>query len=209
MSRKQEHIEASAQSAPQLILVLGGARSGKSNFAEQLADRSGSKVAFIATATAGDEEMRDRIARHQAARPQGWQTIEEPLELARAVQQAASIADVIVLDCMTLWLSNWLASRDGADFDEVPGPHEEHRRDAGQEIEALLHTFASQEPQKTLIVVSNEVGLGLVPSYALGRLYRDVLGRINQQLAAAASRVYLMVAGLGVDVKRLHEEAML
>ncbi|GER86438.1 adenosylcobinamide kinase/adenosylcobinamide phosphate guanyltransferase [Dictyobacter vulcani] len=194
---------------PRLVLVLGGARSGKSTFAERLAVQSGRQVAYIATATASDEDMRDRIARHQAARSATWQTIEEPLHLAAAVERAAKLADVLILDCMTVWLSNWLFSQDQSEHMEDDTISAQHYAGALHEIDALLGAVAALEAGKTLVVVTNEVGLGIVPAYALGRVYRDILGLINQRIAAVSSRVYLMVAGLGVDIKRLHEHAEL
>jgi adenosylcobinamide kinase/adenosylcobinamide-phosphate guanylyltransferase len=197
-----------------MVLILGGARSGKSAFAERLAAGSGRSVAFIATATASDDEMRERIARHRASRPKGWHTLEEPLDLAGAVRQASELADVLLLDCVTLWLGNVLSQESG-----------QHERDDGgeefyttgklfderalQEIETMLGVVKSLGPNKMLIAITNEVGLGIVPAYPLGRLYRDTLGYVNQRLAQAADRVYLMVAGLAVDIKRLHEEASL
>ncbi len=197
------------QTAPQLVLVLGGARSGKSMFAQRLAAESGRRVAFIATATANDDDMRERILRHRTVRPANWYTLEEPLQLATAIEQAASVADVLVLDCVTLWLSNWLLAQDDVEQIGEPAIHARYNDGAAAEIEKLLGAFAALDATKTLVVVSNEVGLGIVPAYALGRVYRDILGRINQHLAAAATRVYLMIAGLGVDLKRLHEEASL
>lgn len=202
-------LSADMQSKAQLILVLGGARSGKSTFAERLAVRSGRSVAYIATATASDDDMRDRILRHRAARPTAWQTIEEPLELDDAILRGALVADVILLDCITLWVSNWLMSQGEVDYDDPSLMTGRHYEGAIARIDALLAVLASLDADKTLIVVSNEVGLGIVPAYALGRLYRDLLGLVNQRLATAAARVYLMVAGLGVDIKRLHEEAVL
>ncbi|GCE11980.1 bifunctional adenosylcobinamide kinase/adenosylcobinamide-phosphate guanylyltransferase [Tengunoibacter tsumagoiensis] len=193
-----------------LILILGGARSGKSAFAERLAESSEGTVAFIATATAGDEEMQQRIQRHQAERPPHWLTIEEPLDLSTAVRQAAASADIILLDCVTVWLSNWLfAQPDLPQDEEAFIDSAEYSERGGREIEALLQTLSTLEDGKTLIAISNEVGLGIVPAYALGRLYRDILGRINQRLATEATQVYFMIAGLGVDIKRLHEEASL
>ncbi len=194
-----------------LVLILGGARSGKSTFAERLAIASGKRVAYIATATAGDEDMQARIRQHQAERPAHWRTIEEPLQLARAVRKAASQADVILLDCMTVWLSNWLFSQgDTTALEDVSALEiQRYMKDILLEVEALLAVVADLEKGKMLVVVSNEVGLGIVPAYALGRLYRDMLGRVNQRLAAAATRVYLMIAGLGVDIKRLNDEALL
>ena len=196
---------------PRLILILGGARSGKSAFAERLATNSGRSVVFIATATAGDEEMRQRIIRHRAARPATWHTIEEPLDLASAVLRASEVADVLLLDCITLWLNNLFAQR-GGDHESEEGPYEASRlfdEAAIEETEALLRAAQSLEPGKALLIVTNEVGLGIVPAYPLGRLYRDTLGIVNQRLARAADRVYLMIAGMGIDLKRLSEEASL
>jgi adenosylcobinamide kinase/adenosylcobinamide-phosphate guanylyltransferase len=190
----------------QLILILGGARSGKSTFAQQLAQRSERSVAFIATATASDDDMHNRIMLHRATRPTHWPTIEEPLELAIALRQAADVADVILLDCITVWLSNWLFSRGDPDRIAMANVDSSYTEGALNAIEELLTVLAALDGSKTLIAVTNEVGLGIVPAYALGRVYRDILGRVNQRLAAAAARVYLMVAGLGVDIKRLHEE---
>jgi adenosylcobinamide kinase/adenosylcobinamide-phosphate guanylyltransferase len=206
-SEQKANPTSTSRTTPQLILILGGARSGKSTFAEQLALRSKRSVAFIATATAGDDDMRARIKRHQAARPQGWHTVEEPLDLARAMRAAADVADVLLLDCITFWISNWLFAQGDMNDDEVVS--ERYYAGALAEIDALLKAFHTLDAQKTLVVVTNEVGLGIVPAYTLGRIYRDVLGLVNQRLACAAGRVYLMVAGLGVDIKRLHEEANL
>ena len=202
---------------PRLILVLGGARSGKSTFAERLAASSGRTVAFIATATASDDEMRARIARHRAARPAEWHTLEEPLHLAAAVQQAYKLADVVLLDCVTLWLGNMVLQESGPDeSDDNEKEQEEPRLTSNlfdeqslKHIEALLAVVQAAEPNKTLIVVTNEVGLGIVPASPLGRVYRDTLGYVNQRLAQVADRVYLLVAGMAVDIKRLHEEAWL
>ena len=193
----------------QLILILGGARSGKSTFAQQLAQRSERSVAFIATATASDEDMHNRIALHRATRPAHWPTIEEPLKLAIALRRAADVADVILLDCITVWLSNWFFSRGDPDRIEMANMNSSYTEGALNAIEELLTALAALDGSKTLIAVTNEVGLGIVPAYALGRVYRDVLGCVNQHLAAAAARVYLMIAGLGVDIKRLHEEAII
>ncbi len=194
---------------PRLVLVLGGARSGKSTFAEKLALNSHRPVAFIATAVAGDEDMRDRIARHQAMRPGLWHTIEEPLHLADAVREAATCADVLLLDCITTWLANWLFLQEGADQLDDTAISALYYTGVLREIDDLLNAVDLLGADKTLIIVTNEVGLGIVPAYVLGRIYRDILGLVNQRIAAAATRVYLMVAGLGVDIKKLHEEATL
>ena len=216
MSENQTASSSTRQTVPpRLIVILGGARSGKSAFAERLAANSGRSVAFIATATAGDDEMRERIARHRASRPKGWHTLEEPLDLARAVHRTAELADVLLLDCVTLWLGNVLLRESGRREKDEEAEVEFHTTGglfdevALKEIEALLSAVKLLGPNKTLIVVTNEVGLGIVPAYPLGRLYRDTLGYVNQRLAQAADRVYLMVAGMAVDIKRLHEEASL
>ena len=205
------HIALSEQRVtPRLIVILGGARSGKSAFAEQLAASSGRSVAFIATATAGDDEMRERITHHRASRPKGWHTFEEPLDLAGAVRTASNLAEVLLLDCITLWLANWLFQRYGThDEEEFVSSALINEEALKKEVGALLEAVNFLAPNKTLIVVTNEVGLGIVPAYPLGREYRDALGYVNQRLAHAADRVYLMVAGLAVDIKRLHEEVSL
>jgi adenosylcobinamide kinase / adenosylcobinamide-phosphate guanylyltransferase len=202
-------------SAPRIIFILGGARSGKSTFAERLATNSGRSVAFIATATADDEEMRERIARHRAERDATWHTIEEPLDLAGAVLRASELADVLLLDCITLWLNN-LFAREMETYEKQDGDEEGQYtasrlfdEAALQEVVKLIAVARSLEPRKTLLIVTNEVGLGIVPPYPLGRHYRDTLGYVNQRLAQVADRVYLMVAGMGIDLKRLHEEPWL
>ena len=239
--RKDQPITSTEKTTtPRLVLIIGGARSGKSSFAEQLAASSERPVAFIATATAGDDEMRERIARHRASRPRQWHTLEEPLDLSGAACRASELADVLLLDCVTLWLGNVLsqaskqhesapihpanaASRlvlrtqagckekddKEEEVEELSLPGRLFDESALKEIEALLAVVKSLAPGKTLIVVTNVVGLGVVPAYPLGRLYRDTLGYVNQQLARAADRVYLMVAGIAVDIKRLNEEASL
>src|SRR5438105_4049843 len=169
-----------------LIFILGGARSGKTQHAQHLAAQLGGRVAYVATAEPGDDEMRERIARHRAARPAEWQTIEQPIHVGAMLVR--SDADVVVLDCVTLLVSNvLLAAGETAGAEHVEA---QLRR----EIDDLLEAWRGA--QFTMIVVSNEVGMGLVPPYALGRIYRDVLGHANQQLAQAADEVIFMVAGL-------------
>lgn len=190
----------------ELILVLGGARSGKSRFAEKLAARFGHRVLYIATAQARDEEMAARIAAHRRTRPATWRTVEAPTAVGKAARTALAEepVDVVILDCITLLVSNvildglWLSEGDFDGVDErVVGPRVDF------EIDGLLR--AVQESEVPWIVVSNEVGEGLVPPYPLGRVYRDLLGWFNQSLASVADRVYLMVAGLPVDVKALSD----
>ncbi|MBN1178156.1 MAG: bifunctional adenosylcobinamide kinase/adenosylcobinamide-phosphate guanylyltransferase [Anaerolineae bacterium] len=186
----------------ELILILGGARSGKSSYAERLAPQIGERVLYVATAEARDVEMAARIAVHRAARPATWRTVEAPSGVGPAVQAAlaAAPADVVLLDCLTLLVSNRiLAGLSEADLDNVDERAAQARVEA--EVDGLLEAFHTTDVP--WIVVSNEVGLGLVPPYPVGRVYRDLLGWANQRLAAAAGRVYLLVAGLPVDVKAL------
>lgn len=173
----------------QLTLILGGARAGKSTYAQQLA-ASGQRVLFVATAEAGDEQMEARIRVHRESRPQEWDTLEEPLDLVGALAGVAHQYDTILLDCLTLWVSNLLLQGDLVEEVEVDVPDE-----AGRLLAAYGQGTASW------IVVSNEVGLGVVPPTELGRLYADELGRVNQLVAAAADQVYFMAAGLPLKLK--------
>ena len=177
-----------------LNLILGGARSGKSTHAQRLAMAHGGKVVFIATAEAQDDEMRDRIAAHQSERPPDWQTLEIPFAVGDAFTRLSPPADVVLLDCLTLLVSNLLLLE--GDIDQPDVAQAENRLDA--EIRALLE--AIQRSRADWIVVSNEVGLGLVPPYPSGRAYRDLLGHANQRLAAQADEVYWMVAGIPVPI---------
>lgn len=179
-----------------LILVLGGARSGKSAYAQRLAQElGGERVLFVATAEAGDAEMARRIARHRQERPPAWRTLEAPRHAAEAIRSNLGDAEVVLIDCLTLLVSNAIL-RLG-----TPPPAADAEAASREEIEALV--LACQDTPTTFIVVSNEVGLGLVPETPLGRLYRDLLGLANQALAARAQSVYLLVAGLAVDIKAL------
>ncbi|XWX04588.1 bifunctional adenosylcobinamide kinase/adenosylcobinamide-phosphate guanylyltransferase [Aggregatilineales bacterium SYSU G02658] len=172
--------------AGRVILLLGGARSGKSRTAEQWAKARGGRVLFIATAQAFDDEMRERIAQHRAERPPNWDTLEQPLHMSAL--PATLGYDVIIVDCITLLASNALLA--------LPEDCTQAEANAAVmvEIDALLRV-ASQS-QATWLLISNEVGMGIVPPYRLGRLYRDALGSANQQLATHADEVYLLVAGI-------------
>jgi adenosylcobinamide kinase/adenosylcobinamide-phosphate guanylyltransferase len=175
-----------------LTLILGGARSGKSSYAQQMVDRPPESVLYVATATAGDEEMAERIAAHQANRPVHWRTLEAPLKVGKVIQ-AAGPTRWVLLDCMTLLANNVLFS--------LPEPVKEpdYQSAMDGELDELLEAY--QNSPAEWVLVSNEVGLGLVPEYPLGRLYRDVLGRSNQRLAQEADTVIFMVAGLPMQVK--------
>jgi adenosylcobinamide kinase / adenosylcobinamide-phosphate guanylyltransferase len=165
-----------------LSLVIGGARSGKSRFAETLVTGTGLARIYVATAGAWDDEMRDRIARHKADRGAGWTTIEAPIDVAAALA-AATTQDVVLLDCATLWLTNHLLA--GADLD--------HKTNG---LLAALATCAAP-----VVVVSNEVGWSIVPDNALARQFRDAQGRLNQRLAAQADTVVAVMAGLPIALK--------
>jgi adenosyl cobinamide kinase/adenosyl cobinamide phosphate guanylyltransferase len=170
-----------------LTLVLGGARSGKSRHAESLIAALPAPWIYIATAEAGDDEMTARIAAHRARRVATWRTIEAPRDLAAAL--AASPSMPVLVDCMTLWLSNLLLA--GADIDE--------------EIERLEKALAAAAAP--VVLVANELGSGIVPDHALGRQFRDLQGMLNQRIAARADRVVLMVAGLPLAVKGTLEKS--
>ena len=166
-----------------LIVLLGGARSGKSSLAVELATKSNKSVVFIATAQAHDEDMKNRIARHQAERP-GWKTIETPLDLTTALKDCPANS-LVIIDCLTLWVSNLM----------LAGFSEAEIRTANTRTLAAIDKRAG-----TTIAVSNEVGLGIVPETSIGRDYRDVLGRVNQQWARASSRSMFLVAGRAINL---------
>mgnify|MGYP001228450332 CR=1 FL=1 len=176
-------------------LILGGARSGKSGEAERRAAASGLAVTVIATAEALDEEMAERIRRHRADRPAGWRTLEAPVALADTLRREAAPDRCLVVDCLTLWLCNLLAGAEtlppAAGADALPT----FRR----ERDALL--AALPELPGRVILVANEVGLGLVPETPLGRLFRDEAGRLNQAVAARCARVVFVAAGLPLVLK--------
>jgi adenosylcobinamide kinase/adenosylcobinamide-phosphate guanylyltransferase len=180
--------------------VLGGERSGKSDFAQRLAPQLGEPVLFVATAEARDPEMAARIERHRASRPPHWTTLEATRDVGRAIRLEPGDARTILVDCLTLLVSNCLE----AALQEDQGVAE--AADAVWPLiqaEALDLVEAAATRACHLILVSNEVGMGLVPPYPSGRVYRDLLGRANQLLASLAHAVYLMVAGIPVDVKAL------
>jgi adenosylcobinamide kinase/adenosylcobinamide-phosphate guanylyltransferase len=171
------------------MLVLGGCRSGKSRHALELADRLRvRRKCFVATCVPADAEMARRVEGHQAERDSGWQTLEEPCDLAGAIAGGAAQAEVILIDCLTLWVSNLLLGRPGPDPIAAP-------------LAELLSVLAA--PPCPLILVANEVGMGIVPDNPLARRFRDAAGRVNAAVAAACDHVALVVAGIPMTVKGL------
>lgn len=166
------------------VLVLGGARSGKTSFAETLALNSGAKPAYLATAEALDDEMRDRVRGHRSQRASRFVTVEEPVALSAALVGTAATHDVILVDCLTLWISNLLG--------------------AGEDVAAAVEDLQGTLDRIThckIILVSNEVGLGIVPDNALARMFRDLAGSTHQRLAASCDEVYFIIAGLPLTLK--------
>ncbi|RJG14774.1 bifunctional adenosylcobinamide kinase/adenosylcobinamide-phosphate guanylyltransferase [Massilia cavernae] len=177
-------------------LILGGARSGKSAHAERLAVQSGREIVYIATARAGDGEMAARIAHHRDARPAHWTTVEEPLRLGDAIVRHSGATRLVLVDCLTLWLSNLMFS-DGRDYPDVgtialPPLFHEQRAEL---LAALQHAGGD------VVLVSNEVGMGIVPYGAVSRSFADEAGRLNQAVAALCDRVVFIAAGLPLALK--------
>ena len=168
---------------PPVTLVLGGARSGKSRYAERLVERAAPAGTYCATAEAGDREMAERISAHRARRGPFWHTVEEPLAVASVIAKEATAERPLLVDCLTLWLSNLLLA--GRPVDE----------------EAAKLCSALRLAAGAVVLVANEVGMGLVPQTPLGRQFRDAAGRLNQQVAALADRVVFVAAGLPLVLK--------
>ena len=169
-----------------VILVTGGARSGKSRLAEKLAESFGSPLCYVATGEARDPEMAERIAAHRARRGEEWQTIEEPRNLVESLRSADGSYQAVLVDCITLWISNLLL-------------HYGTAEPVLDEVRTLVKTLA--ERKTPVIFVSNEVGMGIVPENALARTFRDLAGRANELLAAAADEVYVTFSGIPLKLK--------
>ncbi|MEL7623248.1 MAG: bifunctional adenosylcobinamide kinase/adenosylcobinamide-phosphate guanylyltransferase [Clostridiales bacterium] len=195
-----------------IVLVSGPVRSGKSDYAEELTKAASEEaaaatgvspeelVAYVATAEAGDQEMASRIAAHQARRPRAWLTKEAPFHPALAIQEAyAAGRRVLLLDCLTMLVSNWLC-RLLPEEEQEQLLEQDYFNAMAQPVEEMLALIRSLE-DVTLVMVTDEVGWGLVPDNALGRLYRDLAGRINRQAAAAADQAWLVVMGLPQQLK--------
>jgi len=166
------------------VLVLGGARSGKTSFAERMAMRAGQKPLYLATAQALDPEMLERVRLHQEQRHRRFSTLEEPIALSTALRAAAKDHDVILVDCLTLWITNLLGAG----------------RDVAQAVDELIAALGATDGAR-VILVSNEVGLGIVPENAMARMFRDLAGAAHQRLAEICSEVHLVVAGLPLTLK--------
>ena len=176
--------------AKKYILILGGARSGKSHYVQELAGKLGNKVLFIATGEPRDEEMRARIDEHKKARPKSWRTLEIPTNIGRQLEVEIGDAEVVIIDCLTLLVSNML----GEELDYLKA-----EKQVLAEINELISGI--DKLNASFIIISNEVGTGLVPETKLGRVYRDLLGKANQLIAQHANEVYFMVAGIPVKIK--------
>ena len=170
----------------ELIFITGGARSGKSGLAVRFAKETKSKVCFIATCRPQDGEMRERVRKHKLSRPKSWKTIEEPLDLAKAVKMASRMSSCVIIDCLTLWISNLVLS--GAADRDI-------RLYALEAIQAIRRSKANA------IVISNEVGSGIVPDNQIARGFRDIAGEVNQAFARSSDKAYFAVSGLPVLLK--------
>ena len=179
------------------ILLIGGARSGKSHFAQELALKLDKPVLFVATAEASDEEMRHRIEEHQKTRPATWSTLEVNTHIGSRIEQEIGRAQVVIIDCITLLVNNVFGQYSHQSGEQIDAPLIEQKltSEISELVECIDHTAAS------FIIVTNEVGTGLVPANRVGRLYRDLLGKANQILAQRADEIYLMVAGLPLTIK--------
>jgi adenosylcobinamide kinase / adenosylcobinamide-phosphate guanylyltransferase len=178
-----------------LTLILGGARSGKSRFAQSLC-RDAATVVYVATARAEDAEMRERVERHKAERPAHWLTVEEPLNLVDAVRGISPATQMILIDCLTVWLSNLMW-----EMREQPVSAIENA------IYRALDGLAAAAGNADIVAVSNEVGSGVVPESSVGRAFRDLHGFLNQRAAALAERVFLIVAGIAIPIKTTPDES--
>lgn len=191
-----------------MVLITGGARSGKSTFAERLALASGKEVIYVATCVPHDEEMQQRVEEHRRRRPPAWRTREEPFHPGRVMQEEDGPGRCFILDCLTLFLSNHLCSAMGADaglgtvcdeIGDIQMKSTETAEAVMREARQLAQTV--RKLSADTLVVTNEVGMGLVPEWPLGRLFRDLAGRVNQEFACLADEVYAMFCGLPLRIK--------
>ena len=181
----------------QIILCSGGARSGKSEFAERLALATAGRKAYVATGQAFDEEMIDRIKKHQERRGEIWNNFEVPLHLAKEWQNISQTADVILIDCLTMFTTNHMMAHGS-----IQGQQDANQLEAAvlTELESLLASIKSCE-DKIVIFVTNEIGLGIVPDNKLARYFRDIAGRVNRTVATAADKLYVTISGVTIELK--------
>lgn len=180
-----------------IFLITGGVRSGKSTFAEEMVKNSGNKVVYIATAQCIDKEMEERIALHRARRPSDWEVKEVPYNLHETIKNIAK-DKIILIDCLTIYLTNHLLAL-------APNPEDVNdwsiiQKQLMEVVEKLIDTL--KESNSIIVIVSNEIGLGLVPPYPLGRVFRDIAGLANQQIAKISSKVIFVAAGIPIDLKQ-------
>lgn len=180
-----------------IILCSGGARSGKSEFAEQLALSLKGRKAYVATGQAFDDEMKDRIKKHQLRRGKEWITFEIPLHLHENWEQIKNVSDVILIDCLTMFTSNHVFSHGDINTQEDANRIESIIL---EELQLLLQEISNSN-DKTVIFVTNEIGLGIVPENKLARYFRDITGRVNREVANAANKMYLTVSGVTIELK--------
>lgn len=181
----------------QIILCSGGARSGKSEFAERLALSTEGRKAYVATGQAFDEEMVDRIKKHQERRGDIWRNFEVPLYLSKEWQNISQSADVILIDCLTMFTTNHMMAHGSIQGQQDANDLEEA---VLSELESLLSLIASSDG-KTVIFVTNEIGLGIVPDNKLARYFRDIAGRVNRTVATVADKLYLTISGVTIELK--------
>lgn len=180
-----------------MTLITGGARSGKSHFAQELALKACEPVLFVATATAGDDEMRQRIEKHRKARPATWSTFEATTRIGSQISKNIDKSPTVIIDCITLLINNIFCQYSDPDGEQIDAPLIE--KEVMAEIDELVRCL--DQIDANFIIVTNEVGLGLVPANKMGRLYRDLLGKANQILAQHADEIYLMVTGIPLKIK--------
>lgn len=182
-----------------LILVTGGARSGKSTFAEDTVRKMGERAVYVATSAVCDDEMRERVKKHRAQRPAGWLTVEAYKDLDTKLEGVLGSVDAVLLDCITIMVSNLMLEKamdwEGISAEEI----NEVEAAVKLEIEKLINT--AKKASVPFVIVTNELGMGVVPPYELGRAVRDIAGRANQMLAKAAEEVYLCISGIPVKIK--------
>ena len=187
-----------------LVLITGGASSGKSKFAEQYSAYLSNQGIYIATAQIYDEEMLSKVEKHKLQREQTglvWQTIEEPYHLTELLLKKPLLDGIVLIDCLTLWLSNWILKFEVEEESTLKGDYVLVSNKINELIDELL--LAIQSVQGTLLMVTNEVGDGIVPEYPLGRIYRDLAGKLNKEVANICDQVFLVTAGIPLELKKL------